>query len=199
MSRAATVRPAVLAAGIIAALCASSDASETHEFTEELTAHGRDVIAPLLTDPVVISALREQNRDHVRIGQEEIDALDAQWEAELDSDTRPLIEEVLSRPVSDYLAGIQEGAEGVYTEMFLMDAVGLNAGQSTLTSDFWQGDEAKWQESFGAGADAIHIGAIEYDESSQVFQSQISLPVIDPDNRRPIGAITVGIDLWYLD
>jgi hypothetical protein len=42
----------------------------------------------------------------------------------------------------------------------------MNVGQSDVRSDCWQGDEAKWQQTYLKGADAIHIGEVEFDESS---------------------------------
>jgi hypothetical protein len=43
------------------------------------------------------------------------------------------------------------------TEMFVMDAKGLNVGQSDVTSDYWQGDEAKWQKTYGAGPGVVFV------------------------------------------
>ena len=79
-----------------------------------------------------------------------------------------------------------------------MDAKGLDVAQSTLTSDYWQGDEAKWSETYPVGPDAVQIGEIEQDESTQVFQSQVSIAVTDPATGEVIGAITVGVDVSML-
>lgn len=176
-------------------------ASEQHEFTQELLDLGRGDLAEVVRDPVIVDAIRAQNARTATLPQSEIDALDIQWRAEIDAeaDAQPLITETLSNAASQYLASVQDATEGVYTEMFVMDAVGLNVAQSSVTSDYWQGDEAKWQQTYGLGADAIHVSEIEYDESSQVFQSQVSLPILDPDTEAPIGAITVGVNLWYLE
>ena len=75
-----------------------------------------------------------------------------------------------------------------------MDAKGLNVGQSDVTSDYWQGDEAKFQKSFGAGAGAVFVDEAEKDESTQMLQSQASMTIVD-ETGAPIGAITVGINL----
>jgi hypothetical protein len=93
---------------------------------------------------------------------------------------------------------MQEESGGLFTEIFAMDAKGLNAAQSVVTSDYWQGDEAKFSESFGIGPDAVHLGEIEQDESTQTFQSQVSITITDPATGAPIGAITAGIDLASL-
>ena len=106
---------------------------------------------------------------------------------------------MLSRPLSDFLSQLQEDSDGIVTEIFVMDNRGLNVGQSQVTSDYWQGDEAKWQETFLVGPDAMLIGGIEYDESTRKWQSQLSLPIVDPANGAVIGAITVGIDLAAME
>ena len=41
----------------------------------------------------------------------------------------------------------------------------------------------------------MHIGEIEEDESTQMFQSQFSVTVVDPATGSPIGAITIGINV----
>ena len=79
-------------------------------------------------------------------------------------------------------------------EIILMDDKGLNVGQNDLTSDYWQGDEAKFQKSYGAGAGAVFVDAPEKDESTQMLQSQASLTIVD-ESGKPIGAITIGVNL----
>ena len=75
-----------------------------------------------------------------------------------------------------------------------MDALGLNVAASDTTSDYWQGDEAKFTETYGVGPDATHLGDIELDESSQSYQGQISMTIVDPATGSAIGAITVGVN-----
>jgi hypothetical protein len=81
-----------------------------------------------------------------------------------------------------------------------MDNHGLNVAQSAVTSDFWQGDEDKWQQSYGDGTGdgAVHISEVEFDESTGVFQSQVSLPIKDPATGKLIGAITFGVNVQSL-
>ena len=85
------------------------------------------------------------------------------------------------------------------TEIFVMDARGLNVAQSDVTSDYWQGDEAKWQDTFSKGPGAVHISEVEEDESTQTFQSQVSMSVTDPADGSVIGAITVGVNVEMLN
>ncbi|MEO9296895.1 hypothetical protein [Devosia alba] len=182
----------------VALLATSATAQAQDEFTAPLTALATSDIAALASDPVLIDAIKAQNAISGSYDQAKIDALDAQWRAEVDAASKPLIDATLGNAASMYLSGVQEEAMGKYTEIFAMDAKGLNVAQSTLTSDYWQGDEDKFSASFGAGANAVHIGEIEQDESTQAFQSQVSIPISDPATGALIGAITVGVDVSML-
>src|SRR3546814_7012055 len=95
-----------------------------------------------------------------------IQALDQQWVAEREVEDQPLITAVLSSPLSSYLTRIQADPQGLFTAIFVMDRSGLNAGQSAITSDFWQGDEAKFQKTFQVGPDAIFVDDIEINEDT---------------------------------
>src|SRR3546814_10480376 len=95
-----------------------------------------------------------------------------------------MIDAVMGSSLSKYLRQQQEATQGTATEIFVMDNRGLNVGQSEVTSDYWQGDEAKFQKSYEAGADAIFVDEVEMDESTQTFQSQVSMSFIDRKSTR---------------
>lgn len=192
------LRPALLAFGLAATLSLVAAPLAQDEFTAPLTELAKGEIAAFASDPALVAAIVAQNAVTGAYDQAEIDALDAQWRAEVGTASKPLIDATLANAASQYLAGVQAASAGKYTEIFVMDAKGLNVGQSTLTSDYWQGDEDKFTASFGAGADAVHIGEIEQDESTQIFQSQVSVPIADPATGAVIGAITVGVDVSML-
>ncbi|UJW87787.1 hypothetical protein IM737_11985 [Devosia sp. SL43] len=184
--------------GLAAVLSLGTATFAQDEFTAPLTELAKGEIAAFASDPALIAAIAAQNAVTGAYDQAQIDALDTQWRAEVGAASKPLIDATLANAASQYLAGVQEASAGKYTEIFAMDAKGLNVGQSTLTSDYWQGDEDKFTASFGAGADAVHIGEIEQDESTQIFQSQVSVPITDPATGAVIGAITVGVDVSML-
>jgi hypothetical protein len=152
-------------------------------------------VRPWLKEPAVVNALIAQNAAHAGLSQADIQDMDARWRAELYSAARPMIEAQLSNALSLYLKGQQRAAQGLITEIFVMDNRGLNVGQSDITSDYWQGDEAKWLKTFGAGPGTLHVDEAERDESTQLMQSQASLPIEDPQTGEVIGAITIGVNL----
>ncbi|WP_412049316.1 hypothetical protein ACK6D9_16430 [Hoeflea sp. Naph1] len=151
-----------------------------------------------LTDPAVVDAIKEQNDKTSGLSQAEIDKLDTDWRAQATASNKPFVDEVMARALSKFLMDKKEGSQGMITEMFVMGAKGLNVGQSDITSDYWQGDEAKWQKTYGAASSEVFVDGVEQDESTQAFQSQASVTINDPASGEPIGAITVGINLDML-
>lgn len=146
-------------------------------------------------EPSLVEAVKAQNARTAGYDEAKIDALDQQWRAETSAGSSPMIDEVLGNALSRWLDEIKEQQGGLVTEIFVMDGKGLNVGQSDVTSDYWQGDEAKFQQTYPAGADAVFVDEVEKDESTQMFQSQVSVTVVDPASGEPIGAITVGVNV----
>ncbi|MBP2445564.1 hypothetical protein JOH51_003003 [Rhizobium leguminosarum] len=102
-------------------------------------------VKPWLNDPVVIEAIKAQNVANANLGQGDIDALDKKWRAEVDGSDHSMIDGVLGNALSKYLQEKKAASNGKIAEVFVMDAKGLNVGQSDPTSDYWQGDEGKFQ------------------------------------------------------
>ena len=187
----------LLAPGLAGALLVTSAlAAEPHEAPMRVFAD--DTVIGWISDTTVINAVKAQNRRNATLSQAEIDAMDKQWRSETKSSQRPLIDKILANEVSGFLKKAKSRTGGLVTEVFVMDNRGLNVGQSDMTSDYWQGDEAKWKKTYLVGPDAMFIDEVEHDESTQTFQSQLSMSIRDPETGEVIGAITVGIDVEAL-
>ncbi|MEO1537779.1 MAG: type IV pili methyl-accepting chemotaxis transducer N-terminal domain-containing protein [Pseudomonadota bacterium] len=163
-----------------------------------LRAYAEDQLATWLENDQLIDAIRAQNNAHANLTQADIDQLDLDWRAQRKEASKPLIDDLLGRPASDWLRGQQSQTANFVTEVFAMDNHGLNVAQSVETSDYWQGDEAKWQQTYGNGSGDIHISEVEFDESTGSYQSQVSMPIKDPATGELIGAITFGINVQSL-
>lgn len=164
------------------------------EFTPALQSYMDSEISHWSNSPEIVAAIKAQNAANSGIDQARIDEMDKDWRANVGNASHALIAPVLENPVSDDLRARVEASGGAMTEVFVMDEHGLNVAASAVTSDMWQGDEAKFQDTFGKGAGSIHFSEVELDESTQRYQGQISVTVVDPDTGAPIGAITVGVD-----
>ena len=151
-----------------------------------------------LQQPVTILSVVASNKRHEGVQQAQIDTLDNAWKTEAKSDDQPLIAEILSSPLSSYLLYTQAKSAGLFTEIFIMDKFGLNVGQSSVTSDYWQGDEAKFQKTFQVGPDAVFIDEPEYNEDTKTWRAQVNFTIVDPASKSPIGAATAEINLTEL-
>lgn len=163
-----------------------------------LKAYAEKHLAGWLTNPELIQAVKDQNERHANLTQEQVDQLDLDWRAQRKEEAKPLIADLLGRPSSEWLREKQAETARFVTEVFAMDNKGLNVAQSDATSDYWQGDEGKWQKTYGNGSGDIHISEVEFDESTGAYQSQVSMVIRDPATQEMIGAITFGINVQSL-
>jgi hypothetical protein len=168
------------------------------EYTAPLTELANGKLREIAQNPALVEAIKAQNAMTAGYDQAKIDEMDKQWRAEVDAADKPLISATLGNDASKFLVSAQEESAGLFTEIFATDDKGLNVAQSTVTSDYWQGDEDKFSKTFPMGADAVFLGEIEQDESTQAFQSQVSITVTDPATGEAIGSITAGVDLSAL-
>ena len=182
---------AVAALSVAISTASLADEAEIKAKAEDYT---KSEVAKWVADADVIAALNAANAANAGYDQGKIDELDKQWRAEVGAAARPLIDQVLGSSASTRAKSWCDGAGGVVTEIILMDSKGLNVGICDATSDYWQGDEAKYQNTFAKGAGAIFVDDVEQDSSTQKFQVQASMTVVDPANGQPIGVVTVGLD-----
>lgn len=187
---------AAIATAIFAAIAISSPSA--NEFSPQIQKFFTESVQPNLSDPTIVAEVKRQNGVHVDISAEAIDSLDQQWRAEAKKGGGALIDKTLANAASKVLKRLKAAHPDTVTEVFVMDNRGLNVGQSDVTSDYMQGDESKWQKTYAAGAGSIFIDEVEFDESTQKFQSQISATISDPATGKPIGAITVGLNIESL-
>lgn len=164
-------------------------------FAEEAPASVKK-LAPLLADwgkiPALITAVKTQNAKGLSI--DTIKDIDKAWRATLGIDDT--MKALMNNSAAKELLKL-ESSKPYFTEVFLMDNQGANVAMTNKTSDYWQGDEAKFTESFVGGRGAIHIGKVEFDKSAQAYLVQVSVPVMD--DGQAIGAITIGVNLDNLE
>lgn len=167
------------------------------EFDSALHAYQKE-INTWVADPVLVDAILAQNARTSGLSQDDIDALDSAWRAEVGQTDTPTIVPVLSGAAADFLRTQVAASGGRITEIFIMDGRGLNVAASDVTSDYWQGDEAKFTDTYDVGPGSVHFSEVEFDESTQRYQSQISMTIADPATGQAIGAVTVGVDVEAL-
>ena len=183
-----TIRPALLA------LCLFALPAQADDISAQVQTIIEKELRIWAADPALVAAVMAAGAAHAGLDQAQIDSRDQLWRAEIGSAARPTIDPVMSHPVSLTLKDRVVAGKGRFGEVFVMDSRGLNVAMSGVTSDYWQGDEAKFQQTFSKGPGAVHISEVEFDESSQTYQVQASFTVTDPASGAPIGAMTVGLN-----
>jgi hypothetical protein len=139
-------------------------------------------------DSTIVAAVKAENAKGKTLAQ--IQELDKKWMA-----TPGIVDymkSLMENECGKYLRKIQASAP-YYAEIFVMDNLGANVAMSDKTSDYWQGDEAKFIKSYNGGKGAVFIDEVKFDDSTQNYLVQVSVPVKDGD--KIIGAITFGINV----
>ena len=146
-------------------------------------------------EPLLVRSVLEQNKARGDIPLSRILALDQQWLQEQQQVEQPLINSVRNNALSPWLAQKQASYKGLISEIIVTDQHGLNIATSETTTDYWQGDEAKFSESFFSSEDKPYMGPLSYDQSTQRYQVHVSNAVRNPSNGEVIGVLILGIDI----
>ncbi|SFG14237.1 hypothetical protein SAMN04488020_101295 [Palleronia marisminoris] len=186
-----TFKPLLTCLGLLCAQAAHAD-------TDAISQLSHDLAQDLMADAGVRIAIEAGNAAHGELSEYELIALDRMWRREVGEDDQPTIEAVISGPGTERLRAMMERGGGALTEIIVMDKRGMNAAVSSVTSDFWQGDEDKFLRTFSQSPDALHIEDLELDESTGRFQIQVSRTLVDPVTGTSVGAVTFGFDAAVL-
>lgn len=163
-------------------------AQSAETIQKELNVHA-ERLRPWTADPVLQSAVKAQNARAVPLA--EIQRLDQAWAAK---QNEALVQKTITGACADRLREL--AAKAGYGEAFVSDNQGALVCATARTSDYWQGDEAKWINAFGKGKGATFIDRPRLDDSARARLAQISVPLMD--GQRAIGVLTVGVSMGAL-
>lgn len=166
------------------AFAAEEAPASVKQLAESLRAWGEN--------PILVAAVKAQNAENLTL--DAIKARDATWRKT--SGVDDFMKAMMENPAAKELSRLEK-SKPYYFELFLMDNQGANVAMTNKTSDYWQGDEAKFTDSFNNGQGAVHISDVEFDESAQAYLVQVSVPVME--GAHAIGAITIGINVDILE
>jgi len=117
---------------------------------------------------------------------------DALWSA---NPRDPLRQAIVQAPCS---AKVREMVKDdpLVVEAFVMNDRGTLVCSMIETSDYWQGDESKWQRTFVGGKDPF-VEEPALDSSSGKYAIQVSVPIAEAGAR--VGAVTLTLKLKRQD
>lgn len=140
------------------------------------------------TNAALVAAVKAQNAKGMSL--DAIKATDAKWMKTTGVDG--FMKSLMNNAAAKELKKLEK-SKPYFLELFLMDNQGANVAMTDKTSDYWQGDEAKFTKSFNGGAGGVDVGKVKFDKSAQAYLVQVSVPVMD--GGKAIGALTIGINL----
>ncbi len=147
----------------------------------------KKVLLPNINHSTFSAAVSNQNAKAVSL--DEIKKIDKQWKNA--EDFLPIHDVKLENPCATFIRGMVKQNPAI-VEAFVTDNQGANVCQNELTGDYWQGDEAKWKNSFNGGKGGIDVGVEKLDKSTNTVLQQVSLPIVNAKGG-VIGAVTFGI------
>ncbi|WP_347330464.1 substrate-binding periplasmic protein [Marinimicrobium locisalis] len=121
--------------------------------------------------------------------------LDEEWREAFRQGNGESVGRLVDGPLSDELRVLEADQGGILTEIIVTDRRGFNIAVSKITSDFWQGDEAKFTQAWELEPGQLQFSPVRNDESTQRFQISVSRPVYHPESGAPVGVIIVGVDV----
>lgn len=164
-----------------------SKAIQKSALSPQLKVFSEKILLPFSGNAVVVSEVEKQNSKKIPL--EKIKQIDKEWSSS--EEPLPIQDEKMSNPCAKELQKLVKDNSAI-VEVFVMDDQGANVGQNNLTSDYWQGDEAKWQNSFNKGQGGLDVGEAKFDRSANAVIQQISIPIHNAEGK-VVGAITYGI------
>jgi hypothetical protein len=176
----------IILTAVLVALLASPKPSTAQAPTTaavKQAAYARVALArAIASHPEVRTAVAARNAQGE--SQQAIERKDREWGA-----TPGLRRALTAGPCAERLREMTR-SDALVVEVILMDERGANVCLSRETSDYWQGDEAKWQKTFVEGHDPF-VDEPALDASSATYAVQLSVPVTE--GARRIGALTLTL------
>lgn len=143
----------------------------------------------------ILAAVVQQNNTNRNKPINQLQHIDEQWQLAFKVGNFSFSKTIVNQTVSHLLGQFLASSKDVLAEIIIMDERGYNVAVADMTSDYWQGDEDKFTQSFNMPAQTLYFDKIKYDASSRRFQVQISAPLLYPQTQKSIGAITLGVDI----
>src|SRR5262245_19413854 len=138
----------------------------------------------IAADPQLVAAVVAKNG--AGESAEDVQKKDREW-----SSAKAARAAVTESACGDRLRGLVK-EDAFVVEAFLMDAQGALVCASRETSDYWQGDEPKWQKTYGEGK-RVYVDEAAQDVSTGVYAIQLSVLVSNAGQKA--GALTLTLKI----
>jgi len=148
----------------------------------------KQVVAGWAADPAIVGAVKEHNAKGLLAGMD-----NPKWKSTRRSDET--VKAFQANPAGRFLKAKLDASSGAFSEAFLNGDKGHKAAFAEKTTSYIHAGSAKHDVPFGTAKS--WQGKPEFDESSQTYALQISVPV--NDGGTVIGSLVVGVNLAHLE
>ena len=149
-------------------------------------------------DLILQKAVLESNKEFAGLDniQAFIDWQEREWTSVPKETITPFMHKLINNQLSQELREKKEFYEQsyghkIFSEIFVTNKYGAIAAQMNKTTDYRQDDEEWWQS---AKKDGLYVSDIAYDESTEVYSTDIGINVNDQDGNF-IGAMKVVLNI----
>jgi hypothetical protein len=172
---------------VVAVIASAASFEITPAVQAEIDRH-KQVAAQWAADPAVVTAVRQQNAAGPIAGMD-----NAKWKSTRRSD--PLVKGLQENAAGQALKAKVQQTGGSVSEAFLNARLGDKVAFVEKTTSYIHAGHPKFDVPFSTGKP--WQGKPEFDESTQTYAVQVSVPVLD--GGKPIGALVVGVNLSQLE
>ncbi len=148
--------------------------------------------------PVARRVLRASNREfeHLEDREQYIDEQDREWCAAPKGTPIPLMERLINNELADdlrlKLSKLEQvNGYAVFGKVFVTNRYGANVAQTNRTTDYQQDDEDWWRL---AMRDGLYVSDVGFDESANVFSTDICVRV-DDEGGSPLGVLKAVLNI----
>ena len=155
------------------------------EYKEAIVKQHKDLLINFSKSPLVIAAIVAANEKNVGIVN--IMQLDANWQV-----NRKLQKSVMHTPLAAKIIEFIKNPKLDIAEMMVLDKNGVLVAVFPKPTDYWQGDEDKFQQPIRINGD--YVGPTKWDSSASTYQFFYCI-LIKNSEKKVIGVLVTGLDV----
>ncbi|MGQ0810490.1 MAG: PAS domain S-box protein [Nitrospiraceae bacterium] len=146
----------------------------------------------LATTPFLKTAVTEANRTYVDKDERSIQAIIRDWQQRWrERDRRSEFPIFINRIVTNYLIRWHDIRKADYVGIFVTDNQGALVVSSIPQVEYYYGKSGWWQAVVKKGRGQVFVSEIAFDPSFGTHVVIVSAPILDDEQRAPIGAVTI--------
>jgi PAS domain S-box-containing protein len=146
----------------------------------------------LASTPFLKTAVTEANRSYVGQSEAQVQRMIRDWQQRWRGRERqsefPLF---INRIVTNYLIRWHDIRKADYVGIFVTDNQGALVVSSIPQVEFYYGKVAWWQSVVSGGRGQTYVSELYFDPSFGTHVLNVSVPLLDEEQRKPVGAVTV--------